>query len=359
MERIALPPPSPRELPLALLELGCAGTFELVVGAPGGGAGTAHRATVRPPPGVPPFAPSLVSELEQQLLGSPEWLPPHQHERAKGTWGGGSSIVTPPLPPPRSWLRLPEPRNLFALDPTPALGGLRAQRDPKSGTLRGFVELLPNVGLSAKNSLSLRPPGPPQEHLWGSSTTCPFWPAGLDEPSLEQLRIHGDEEEDVDFDTDLLVTPPGLQRGVEYKASVGGRGGPLSLCSLLQDPRPLWAPPNRGGGAPPTTAPPPLRRSDSVDELLHQEAVEPPPAPPPAPPEDQWAVAIDTSGPMEDFERLVPDPAFKWPFKPDPFQLWAVLCLERGHSLRAAHTSAGKTAIAEYAIALAQRHMAR
>ncbi|KAM4637145.1 LOW QUALITY PROTEIN: superkiller complex protein 2 [Amazona ochrocephala] len=360
MERIALPPPSPRELPLALLELGCAGTFELVVGPPGGRGDPPTEPQL--PLGVPPFAPPLVSELEQQLLGSPEWLPPHQHERAQ-----------------RSWLRVPEPRNLFALDPTPPLGGLRAQRDPKSGSLRGFIEeLLPNVGLSAKNSLSLRrPPGPPQESLWGSSTTCPFWPAGLDEPSLEQLRIHGDEEEDVDFDTDLLVTPPGLQRGVEFKASVGGRGGPLSLCSLLQtlDPfdlgggsddteaggeaPPEMGPPKAGGGGTPDT-PPPLHRSGSVDELLHQEVVEPPPAPPPAPPEDQWAVAIDTSGPMEDFERLVPDPAFKWPFKPDPFQLWAVLCLERGHSLlAAAHTSAGKTAIAEYAIALAQRHMAR
>ncbi|XP_010572728.1 PREDICTED: helicase SKI2W, partial [Haliaeetus leucocephalus] len=51
---------------------------------------------------------------------------------------------------------------------------------------------------------------------------------------------------------------------------------------------------------------------------------------------------------------------FEWPFVPDPFQQQAVLCLEQGHSLLvAAHTSAGKTAVAEYAIALAQRHMTR
>ncbi|XP_074427802.1 superkiller complex protein 2, partial [Larus michahellis] len=49
-----------------------------------------------------------------------------------------------------------------------------------------------------------------------------------------------------------------------------------------------------------------------------------------------------------------------WPFPLDPFQQRAVLCLERGHSLLvAAHTSAGKTVVAEYAIALAQRHMTR
>lgn len=56
----------------------------------------------------------------------------------------------------------------------------------------------------------------------------------------------------------------------------------------------------------------------------------------------------------------VPPPPPQWPFVPDPFQQQAVLCLEQGHSLLvAAHTSAGKTAVAEYAIALAQRHMTR
>ncbi|XP_057254376.1 SKI2 subunit of superkiller complex protein-like, partial [Pezoporus wallicus] len=106
---------------------------------------------------------------------------------------------------------------------------------------------------------------------------------------------------------------------------------------LLQtlDPFDLGGDEDIGGGGSPKPEP--------------EEVVEPAQAPPPAPPEDQWAVAIDTSEPMGDFESLVPDPAFK-----------AVLCLERGQSLlAAAHTSAGKTAIAEYAIALAQRHMAR
>ena len=43
-----------------------------------------------------------------------------------------------------------------------------------------------------------------------------------------------------------------------------------------------------------------------------------------------------------------------YPFVLDPFQATAVRCLERNESvLVAAHTSAGKTAVAEYAIALA------
>ena len=45
-----------------------------------------------------------------------------------------------------------------------------------------------------------------------------------------------------------------------------------------------------------------------------------------------------------------------YPFSLDPFQLTAVACLERKECvLVAAHTSAGKTAVAEYAIAMSLR----
>ena len=49
-------------------------------------------------------------------------------------------------------------------------------------------------------------------------------------------------------------------------------------------------------------------------------------------------------------------PARTFPFTLDPFQAAACACIERGESvLVAAHTSAGKTAVAEYAIAAALR----
>ena len=52
--------------------------------------------------------------------------------------------------------------------------------------------------------------------------------------------------------------------------------------------------------------------------------------------------------------------AFTWPFELDTFQKQAVLRLERNESVFvAAHTSAGKTVVAEYAVALSQRHMTR
>jgi superfamily II RNA helicase len=53
-------------------------------------------------------------------------------------------------------------------------------------------------------------------------------------------------------------------------------------------------------------------------------------------------------------------PAKVYPFNLDPFQKQAVYCIEKGESvLVAAHTSAGKTAVAEYAIAMSFREKQR
>lgn len=50
----------------------------------------------------------------------------------------------------------------------------------------------------------------------------------------------------------------------------------------------------------------------------------------------------------------------QWPFELDTFQKQAVLHLEAHNNVFvAAHTSAGKTVVAEYAIALSMRHMTR
>ncbi|TRZ06214.1 hypothetical protein HGM15179_020892, partial [Zosterops borbonicus] len=372
LERLAVPPRGPRELPLALLELGCSGRFELLSGAPGEAEGPEPRQTL--PRGPPPFAPPLPAQLELRFLGTPEGLPIHGMDRAR-----------------RQWLRTPDPRALFALEPTPVGGGLRAQRDPQSGALLGFAEeLLPSVGLSPSNSSSLRrPPGTPGESLRGGLSSAPFCPGGWDEPTLEQVGTPGPggEEENVDFESDLLTTPPGMKRGVEFKPRAPP-GGPLSLSSLLETLEslelggegPPWDPPEtpRNGEGPPETPgngerPPgtprngegapetPPRRWDSLEELLDKgQESGAPPGPPQDPPEEVWAELVDTGTPLEGFEELLPNPAHKWSFRPDPFQQRAALCLEQGHSvLVAAHTSAGKTAVAEYAIGLARRHMTR
>ena len=63
---------------------------------------------------------------------------------------------------------------------------------------------------------------------------------------------------------------------------------------------------------------------------------------------------------MANFAELVPNMAKQWPFELDTFQKEAVYHLEKGDSVFvAAHTSAGKTVVAEYAIALAAKHMTK
>ncbi|VVC44720.1 Hypothetical protein CINCED_3A011937 [Cinara cedri] len=74
----------------------------------------------------------------------------------------------------------------------------------------------------------------------------------------------------------------------------------------------------------------------------------------------EWVEELDISNPIHNFDELLPDPAYKWEFELDSFQKQAILKLEEKSSVFvAAHTSAGKTVIAEYAIALAKKHQLR
>ena len=74
----------------------------------------------------------------------------------------------------------------------------------------------------------------------------------------------------------------------------------------------------------------------------------------------EWAHMVDINRDITNFRELVPDMAREWPFELDTFQKEAVYHLENGDSVFvAAHTSAGKTVVAEYAIALAAKHMTK
>mmetsp|Transcript_57247 Transcript_57247/g.66112 ORF Transcript_57247/g.66112 Transcript_57247/m.66112 type:complete len:1455 (-) Transcript_57247:106-4470(-) len=64
--------------------------------------------------------------------------------------------------------------------------------------------------------------------------------------------------------------------------------------------------------------------------------------------------------PIDDFHSYIPNPAMKYPFTLDTFQQQAVARLERNESVFvAAHTSAGKTVVAEYAVSLAKQRGTR
>lgn len=74
----------------------------------------------------------------------------------------------------------------------------------------------------------------------------------------------------------------------------------------------------------------------------------------------EWAHMVDIKREIPNFHELVPDMAREWPFELDTFQKEAIYHIENGDSVFvAAHTSAGKTVVAEYAIALASKHMTK
>eukprot|EP00897_Mesotaenium_endlicherianum_P000213 jgi/Mesen1/10192/ME000766S09561 len=76
--------------------------------------------------------------------------------------------------------------------------------------------------------------------------------------------------------------------------------------------------------------------------------------------DQDWAVMKPVPGLQQRFAELVPEPALSFPFELDTFQKEAVYHLERHEStFVAAHTSAGKTVVAEYAFALAVKHCTR
>lgn len=76
--------------------------------------------------------------------------------------------------------------------------------------------------------------------------------------------------------------------------------------------------------------------------------------------ETEGAILLDTNQLLEDFEEQIPEMAIKYPFELDIFQKLAILQLEKKNNVFvAAHTSAGKTVVAEYAVALSKLHRTR
>ncbi|CAH8871557.1 unnamed protein product [Trichobilharzia szidati] len=77
-------------------------------------------------------------------------------------------------------------------------------------------------------------------------------------------------------------------------------------------------------------------------------------------PRQSYAVKEDTVTRLPPLKTIVPNPALDWEFEPDTFQKRAILCLENNQTVFvAAHTSSGKTAIAEYACAICLRRGSR
>ncbi|XP_041868144.1 helicase SKI2W [Melanotaenia boesemani] len=361
MERITVPPVGPMDLPMSLLEMGCSGRFELIT----------HPVPDQPlppqstlPHGLPPTSLNLETEVEKQFLRDPAWLPIHDTDFAF-----------------QKFLKVTQRKtnvdSLLHCTPSPLHSGVSVVRDPTTGMLLDFTEVLvENTGLSAKNSLSLqRQPGPPAESLRGSNTNYPFLPGGMEELSLDQIKKKLELEEEIDFENDLLRVAPGLKAGMDFnkkddkiaKAEVNL----MSLLSVLDDITDLQPEAEEKDEGKESEEAPKLPRTNSLEDLgikdavssaSHSETGKEEKSKPKENPEEKkkWAIPVDITSPCVDFYKLIPNPAFKWPFELDVFQKQAVLRLEAHDSVFvAAHTSAGKTVVAEYAIALSQKHMTR
>ena len=81
---------------------------------------------------------------------------------------------------------------------------MQVQRDPTSGKLQGFKEVLVDGGSgTAQSSLSFsRKHGPPEEAVRGNKQNYPFWPGGFDEIDLNSIAASSniDSSQEIDFE---------------------------------------------------------------------------------------------------------------------------------------------------------------
>ncbi|CAN9256569.1 unnamed protein product [Alternaria alternata] len=266
-------------------------------------------------------------------------------------------------------------RSLFQIAPTQTRTIIRFTREGLEGRVTGYKEVtVPANSATAKNSTSLlRKPANRAEFVRGAAGFFPFAPGGLDGveavAAIEDEAIQQQEDANgkrvggldrvINFSAEggLLEVPPGFTRGLDFQKK------PTTDAKAAQEVEDTLA---EAGAAP--------RDMDADDEETTEKAG----ANGQEPDEDQpgddeidallpvekggreWAHMVDIDRDITNFKELVPDMAREWPFELDTFQKEAVYHLENGDSVFvAAHTSAGKTVVAEYAIALAAKHMTK
>jgi len=313
------------------------------------------------PVGLPPVLPDINHELDQFLQG-PEHLDIHSSEY--------------------SCRGLPRESNIeacYSIDVSPLQTELVVDRDEATGKLLGFrEERLQDAGKSCKNSTSLsRLPGPASDGICGSTTNYPFWPGGLDEPNISALKSDVTESTCIDFEKELLAVPPGFKQGASFErrnidaimntasppskivlSDILGQGYDIDFLSgsSFKDEKHELAHESLAEDEVNVSG-------EIVDQLTEvKQMLERIPQPVfPQQHVQEWAVIVDRiNTPVNNFRERVPDMAYKFPFELDTFQKQAIIHLENRDSVFvAAHTSAGKTVIAQYAIALSLRHMTK
>ncbi|CZT16119.1 probable cytoplasmic exosomal RNA helicase SKI2, DEAD-box superfamily [Ramularia collo-cygni] len=312
------------------------------------------------------------TELEKRFLTpstsfSPEWL-----DRLQQRWDTPTNY-----------------NELFAIGPTQTRTIIRFTREGLEGRVTGYKEVtVPANSATAKNSTSiLRKPASRADFVRGAAGFYPFAPGGLDaveataayeDELLQKKQPNGAGKVDklsrvINFAAEggLLTVPPGFTRGLrisEKPQQNDEKDDEKEVEDVLEEESDL---PDGMNGVPL-----PKEDADDEDEVSdHGEdeldallPVEFPALAPHGPLASarnkhggrERAHMVDVNRDITNFSELVPEMARTWPFELDTFQKEAVYHLENGDSVFvAAHTSAGKTVVAEYAIALAQKHMTK
>ncbi|XP_017775290.1 PREDICTED: helicase SKI2W [Nicrophorus vespilloides] len=306
----------------------------------------------------PPILPDIEHLLRNYLI-CPDKLPIHKYERSQEFWPRTSNY-----------------ESLLHYDGSPLATTLKVQRDPNTGEITEFKEVpIQGAGATAKNSMSLtRAPGLPSETVRGCASYIPFMPAGFHEAEVDLPT------ESELLDKNLLTVPPGFNRGITFKEDgftvendkdkiavkdvVIGANNKLNLFDLLNNEdnfSDVWN----------VVQTPKADQEVSVnsEELPEEADVIPKEVPLLVISKEvehtsmkgtEFAILLDSTKPIPDFNERIPEMAHQYPFELDTFQKQAILQLEQhNHVFVAAHTSAGKTVVAEYAIALSKKHMTR
>ncbi|KAG9192964.1 putative ATP-dependent RNA helicase [Alternaria panax] len=282
-------------------------------------------------------------------------------------------------------------RSLFQIAPTQTRTIIRFTREGLEGRVTGYKEVtVPANSATAKNSTSLlRKPANRAEFVRGAAGFFPFAPGGLDGveavAAIEDEAIQQQEDANgkrsggldrvINFSAEggLLEVPPGFTRGLDFKKKPTtdvktAQEVEDTLAEAGEAPKGMDADDEEAtdkagvkGEEPDEDQP----GDDEIDALLPVEFPALAPHGPLAMSSGrkggrEWAHMVDIDRDITNFKELVPDMAREWPFELDTFQKEAVYHLENGDSVFvAAHTSAGKTVVAEYAIALAAKHMTK
>ncbi|KAI3327101.1 DSHCT domain-containing protein [Xylariaceae sp. AK1471] len=277
---------------------------------------------------------------------------------------------------------------LFRITPTQTRTVTRFQRQGLEGRVTGYKNVtVPANSATAKNSTSLtRKPGSRVDFVRGAAGFFPFAPGGLEsveataaieEQMLRSAATGSDGTKNklervirLGAEGGLLEVAPGLDRGIDFskkKSAINEKEAKAIEEELDQEPEDSPEKEEVNGHVDTNEVEHELEEEEDedIDALLPVEfpALEPHAnlaASSARKAGREWAHMVDINRDITNFRELVPDMAREWPFELDTFQKEAVYHLENGDSVFvAAHTSAGKTVVAEYAIALAARHMTK